>query len=246
MTQSSDNNTSVKKASGLIGGVSVMAFASTLTMVLGMVIAMIATRVFTAEAYGSFILLVLASSFLSLVSNLGLGVSSSRFLANSDDLAQKELLVNIVLTLRLILFGVAILVCFVFGPLLFNSLGLVWNLTTFFYVVLLFFTDCFTTILRSILQGFFRFKQIAIWNFSSSLLNLIFLLVLIRLSVGGLSALVFAYWAAYTIAALYMFFSVPVRKRLVFRLDLVKTLLSLVSHFSSIVLWISFIPASIR
>ncbi len=224
MTQLLDEKTDRKRSPGLLGGVSVMALASGITMVLGMVIAMIATRVFTAAAYGNFILLVLGSSFLSLISNLGLGASSSRMLANSDDPAQKEELVNNVLTLRFILYVVAILVALAFGPLLFKPLGLAWNLTTFYYVSILFFTDSFTTVLQSILQGFFRFKQIAIWNLSSSLLNLIFLLVFIGLSVDGLKSLVFANWFAYTIAAIYMFFSIPVRKRPILRLDLIKKL----------------------
>ena len=207
MTLSSDHSDPEESDSSvMIGGISWMGIASSLTLILGLVMAMIATRVFTADVYGTFIILTLVASFLSLVTNLGLGTSVSRFLANSDNLLMKELLVNSVLTLQFIIFGLTILITYVLGPLLFKFLGAEWNVNAYYYVAILFFSTILTSILQSILQGFFLFRQIAIWNFSSSVLNLVFLLILILLSVDGLDALVFSRWLAYTLAAFYMFF----------------------------------------
>jgi O-antigen/teichoic acid export membrane protein len=226
MTLSSDHSDPEESDSSvMIGGISWMGIASSLTLILGLVMAMIATRVFTADVYGTFIILTLVASFLSLVTNLGLGTSVSRFLANSDNLLMKELLVNSVLTLQFIIFGLTILITYVLGPLLFKFLGAEWNVNAYYYVAILFFSTILTSILQSILQGFFLFRQIAIWNFSSSVLNLVFLLILILLSVDGLDALVFSRWLAYTLAAFYMFFSIPIKKRIVFRWDLIKDLI---------------------
>lgn len=220
-----DNTQSEFNSSRLIRGVSWMAFASTLTLIMGLAMAMIATRAFTADVYGNFILLTLVASFLSLISNLGLGISISRFLANSDDNLHKELLVNSTLIVQTIIFFVVVLITFVFGPLIFKFLGVQWNENTYYYVIILFLSNSFTGILQSILQGFFHFQKIAIWNFSSSALNLVFLLIFISLSFDGLAALVVSRWLAYMLAALYMFFSIPVKKRIVFRVDLAMELI---------------------
>lgn len=212
--------------SQLLGGTVSMAVANFLVMVIGLVIAMVATRNFSAETYGNFILLYLVSSFLTTLSTLGLDTTISRLLATGDDIVQQELMVNITLTLRWIMFGVTSIGALIFAPFLFRFFGIELGPATYSYAILLFFCDCFSLTLQSIQQGFFRFKQIAIWNFSSSVLNLALLFLLKYLPIDNLAILVFARWIAYFLAGIYLYISTPVKKRFVFQkervLELVK------------------------
>ena len=66
------------------------------------------------------------------------------------------------------------------------------------------------------------FKQIAVWDIASSLLNLVFLLVLSALTVNYLIVLIGSYWFAYLFPGIYLFISIPVRKRFSFKPALVR------------------------
>jgi len=225
MTPSSNNIEPEKiKPSQLIKGSATMATANFLTLVLGLAIAMVATRKFTADVYGSFILLYLVSTFLTQVSTLGLGIAVTKFLATTEDPRRKELLTNTTLTIRLIMTGIFSLIAVALAPLIFKFIGANLETSSIFYMVIFFFCDSITYTLQSVLQGLFRFQQIAIWNFSSSLLNLGLLFLLSLLPINGLAILVFARWIAYILAGIYMFFSIPTKKHFVLQIDLVKEL----------------------
>jgi O-antigen/teichoic acid export membrane protein len=208
--------------SKMVGGTVTMATANFLVMVLGLTMSIVATRKFSAETYGSFILFYLLATFLSQFSSLGVDVSVSRSLATCDDPERKVLLVNNALTLRLITFGLISLLTFFCGPLLFKVFKLSFQNTYYTYVIILYICECFTNTFNAILQGFFSFKQIAIWNFSSSLLNLVLIFVLSMERFNGLEVLLFARGIAYLLAGIYLFLCIPVRKRLVIQPALIK------------------------
>ncbi len=209
-----NKHSSEDSTSHAINGTAWLTAANLITMILGLILVMIATRVFAAATYGDYILLTLMSGLLSQLTTLGMGVTSTRFIAISTDSVQKESLVNTVLTLRFIIFGITALAAWIVSPFLFKLFGGTWKLLTFGFVIMLFFVDTFTATMQAILQGFFRFKQIAIWDIASSLLNLILLVILIKLNLNGVLALVAASSIAYGLTGIYMFVSIPVKKRL--------------------------------
>jgi O-antigen/teichoic acid export membrane protein len=212
-----ENNTS-----HFLRGTAWLTIANALVMAIGLVMVMVASRKFTADVYGSYILLFIMSGFLTQFTSLGLGITISKFLATSGDIETQELLVSNAFLLRLITFGITVVMVWIFGPRLFKFFGASWEFRYFYFVIILFFVGSFSQLMQSILQGLFCFKQLAIWNFSSSVLNLLFLFILIQLSLDGITILVFARWLAYMLAGIYMFLAIPVRKRLVFRWNLMK------------------------
>jgi O-antigen/teichoic acid export membrane protein len=226
MNQVTKNNIQQRsRSSQILGDSLVMAVANILTLILGLAIAIVATRKFTADAYGNFILLYLVSTFLTQISTLGLSVSVSKNLATMDNSEERAKLANLNLTLRLIMVGITCILSVLIAPYLFNFIGAKLDESSLIYVIIFFICDSLTYTLQSNLQGFFRFKQIAIWNFSSSLLNIIFLFIFSFLPLTGLGILVFARWVAYMLAGFYLFFSLPIKKQLVFDWQLAKELI---------------------
>ncbi len=142
-------------ASQALGGTSWLTVANLITIVLGLALVVVSTRKFSADLYGSYILLSIMSGLLTQLTTLGLGLAIPRFLAISTDPDHKELLVNNFLTLRLLVFCVATLLAWIFAPLLFRFFGATWQAADFYFVVILFFVNCFTATLQSILQGSF-------------------------------------------------------------------------------------------
>ena len=111
------------------------------------------------------------------------------------------------------------------APLLFKLFHVEGGPTTFVLVAMMFFLGSVTSTMQSILQGFLRFKEIAIWDIPSSLLNLILLFILILLPISGLTVLVYSYLIAYLIAGVYMFVCIPVRKYLLIEISLMKDII---------------------
>ncbi len=218
----SDINNSASQA---MSGTAWLTVANVITMVLGLALAIASTRKFSADVYGSFILLSLISGLLSQLTTLGFGLAIPRFLATSEDAQRKELLVNTFLTLRLMAFGVMTIMALALAPLLFKLFHVEGGTTTFVLVTMMFFLGSVTSTMQSILQGFLRFKEIAIWDVASSFLNLILLFLLILLPISGLAVLVYSYLIAYLIAGVYMFVSIPVRKYLLIEISLMKDII---------------------
>ncbi len=225
MTNLKESDTNKNSASRAVSGTVWLTIANAITMVLGLVLVVVSTRKFTADVYGSYILLWLISGFLSQITTLGYGLAIPRFLAISEDAHRKELLVNTFLTLRLMVFGVMTILALALAPLLFKLFGVERETTTLVFVVMMFFVSSFTSTMQSILQGFSRFKQIAVWDILSSFLNLILLFCLIPLSISNLAILVYSYLIAYVIAGVYMFVSIPVRKYLLIEISLMKDII---------------------
>ncbi len=212
-------------ASQAVAGTAWLTVANVITMVLGLGLAIASTRKFSADVYGSFILLSLISGLLSQLTTLGFGLAIPRFLATSEDTLRKELLVNTFLTLRLIAFGVMTIIALAMAPLLFKLFHVEGGTSAFVLVVMMFFLGSVTSTMQSILQGFLQFKEIAIWDVASSFLNLILVFVFVLLPISGLAVLAYSYVVAYLIAGVYMFVSIPVRKHLLIEISLMKDII---------------------
>ena len=208
-----------------VAGTAWLAVADVITMFLGLALVVASTRKFSADAYGSYLLLYLISNLLLQLTSLGFDSAIPRFLAISETAHQKELLVNTFLTLRLIAFGLMSLIALVLAPLLFKLFGVEQQSTALIFVVMMFFLGGFTSTMQSILQGFMLFKQIAIWDILSSLLNLLLLFFFILLPISGSMVLVWSYSVAYLIAGVYMFVVIPVKKYLLFEFTLVRDII---------------------
>jgi O-antigen/teichoic acid export membrane protein len=208
-----------------VAGTAWLAAADVITMFLGLALVVASTRKFSADAYGSYLLLYLISNLLLQLTSLGFDSAIPRFLAISETAHQKELLVNTFLTLRLIAFGLMTLIALALAPLLFKLFGVEQESTALIFVVIMFFLGGFTSTMQSILQGFMLFKQIAIWDILSSLLNLLLLFFFILLPISGSMVLVWSYSVAYLIAGVYMFVVIPVKKYLLFEFTLVRDII---------------------
>ena len=222
MNDLKNNQANTDITSQAVSGTAWLTIANLVTLVLGLVLIMVSTRKFSPDVYGKYILLSVIAGLLIQLSTLGFGLTIPRFLAISEEAERKELLVNTFLTLRLIAFlGMTIIAVLIF-PLLFILFHLARETIVVVFIIMMFFLGGITSTMQSTLQGFSRFKEIAIWDILSSSLNLILLFVLFDLAIDGLTILVCSYLIAYLIADIYMYTAIPVRKHFVLEFSLIK------------------------
>jgi len=222
MNDLKDNQANTDITSRAVSGTAWLTIANIVTLVFGLVLIMVSTRKFSPDIYGKYILLSVISSLLVQLSTLGFGLTIPRFLAISGEARRKELLVNTFLTLRLISFIGMTIIAVLISPFLFKIFHLPQEAIAVVFIILMLFLGGFTATMQSTLQGFSRFKEIAIWDILSSSLNLILLFVLINSPFDGLVILVSSYLIAYLIADIYLFISIPVRKYLILEFALIK------------------------
>jgi len=191
-------------------------------MMLGLLSTMVIARRVPTDDFGTFVLLAVVVSFLAQVSSLGLDLSIVRFIAGTEDEARKHDLLSTAILLRLLAIVVCSLVAWMGRPWLLKLFSAPMLSDLMIFMPLLFLLESFQTLLRSILQGYFRFTRIGITDFMNSFLNLLLLLIMISFLQVGVVELILARSMAVAVASVFAYFSIPVRKKFVFRPDIIK------------------------
>jgi O-antigen/teichoic acid export membrane protein len=208
----------------MVGSTIWLGLASVFSIGLGLASTIVATRHFTTEVFGAFVLLQVIVSFLTQVSGFGLDLSIAKFVAGTEDIAQKRDLVGTAILFRLGMIVVASVVATVARSLLSRLFGASLAADLLVYLPVLFLLESLRTLLKSILQGYLLFPRIAIADSITSLLNLLLLLAFVLFLGQGIVGLILARAGALSAACIFAYLSIPVRKKLVFRLDLFKDL----------------------
>lgn len=187
-----------------VGTIFIMLFAMLNTMILA--------RYLPRHEYGVFLLLLLLADFLSMISAFGLNTSVIPLIAQAAP-EDKSKIVNSAVTFRLFTFGLVSVVFF---------LGQRWFLLLLggseigrlaVYVPIMLATQGYRNLLRALLQGHFRFKQMAIIDLITSALNLAIIIAFIVVLRTSFEGLVLAQVVSQGFACLALYWALPGPKR---------------------------------
>lgn len=195
---------------------------TTASMVIGLISTVVVARGFTAEDFGTFVLLQVVVGFLSQVSGLGLNMAIPRFLAGTEDEVRKQTLVSTAILLRFSAIVFVSLVAWVGRPLLLKIFSASILTDLMIFVPLLFLLESTLNLLKSILQGLFLFSRMGITDLITGSLNLLLLLTAVSFLKSGVVGLILVRTIAVFVAGAFAYFSIPLKKKLVMHPDIIK------------------------
>jgi O-antigen/teichoic acid export membrane protein len=195
------------------------------TMFFGLAGTMVIARSLPASDFGIFVLLQVIAAFLVRVTSLGLDLSVPRFVANTDDEERKRQVVGTALGLRVLVIVAVVIASFFAQPALLMLFGATGLMGYFGYIPLLYSMQSIGMLLVASLNGFFRFRSVAIVAFFASVTNfgsILLLVVTLRLDVLGL---VYAKLLSAGLANVLAFLSIPVVRGMHFSSEVAKRIL---------------------
>lgn len=205
-----------KFISRFIKGVLSIGIGTALQIILGFIGLMVAVRFIEGEQLGIFVLLQVIASFFLAFSNLALqGNSVTKFIATAapsqkTEIASTALCYNFIFSLGI---SLVVLVC---RPLIYNIFKSQQLSQLVIYIPLMFFLNSFYDLLLYILQGFHKYKMIAISQIINGAVR--FLLILIFL-IGlrmDLTGLIYAFCLSFLVPIIIQYLAIPRKKRLHF------------------------------
>ncbi|MBN2120523.1 MAG: flippase [Candidatus Omnitrophica bacterium] len=203
-----------------IRGVTSVSFGTVVKLLFAFVSILVAVRLVSKEEFGLFVLIQVIVYFLIVLSDFGLGVSSTKALAQKDT---KDEIISTVFIFRFI--AIAFLsVLILSGSRLFLFLFKSKKLVELSGLVVLFFAlGSVDELFTRLLQGLHFYKKMALAEIIASLSNLLLVLVFLLVFKEGVRGLLYAAIISSSFSFLFKFFSLPVR-RVLFNFALLKKL----------------------
>ncbi len=216
LVSSKDNSTFLYR---FVSGTMYTGIGTGLRIISGIIATKILATYLPSSEFGYAILIELIANFLRMVSGVSIGVAAVRSLTGAE-YAEQKTIVDTVVIFRFITF---VLVALIF---LFTQRWVYWlfgkepveNLTALilgFTLVL-----AYQSVLKQMLQGFFRFKQMAFIDLGASILTLTLLVVFLVWFQLGLVGVILARIIAAGVASLFFYFSLPTKKGLSLHFDM--------------------------
>lgn len=183
------------------------------SMVFATVNMMILARYLPRKEYGVFILLMIVADFLSMLSAFGLNTSAPTSISAAAE-EDKSKIANSIITFRLFTYGLILVVYY---------LGQSWFLLLFgeteaaglaAFIPFMLATAGYRTLFRSILQGYLKFKRMAIIDLTTSALNCLMIVVFIWLLRASFAGLVIAQLVSQGFACIAFYVAIPGPRRL--------------------------------
>jgi O-antigen/teichoic acid export membrane protein len=220
LTQPSDSS----KARGVSSTIKLSVF-SLVTTIIGLATTVIVARHYPTQDYGVFVLILVLVSFVDQISTLGLEMSIPKFIAGAKDELTKEQFFSTGVIVRIGAILLASLLAWLGSPLLMAVFGQSLLPGFILYVPLLFALDSFQSFLQSVLQGSFLFTTMGITSLISSVTYLMLLLWVVYGINGSIALLLLAKAVSSLVVCVILLFSIPIKKRLSFRIDIFKDLM---------------------
>lgn len=226
MTDRTDEEKLDENSSLMIRGVFSLGVSNLVGIIFSFLTITVAARNLSPERFGVYSLIIAIVSLLEVFGNFGLRLSAAKFIASASTRDEQRIIVNNLLTFRLLTVGIISLISYLCKPLFlyfFNS-NLLSDL--FIFVPIIFTVQNIESTLAFIMQGFKQFRMMAIVQLMSSILNsvlvLIFLLVFHFDIFGFLSAIVISM----IVTSLTRFIFIPTPKAIGIDPKLLKNILS--------------------
>ncbi|MCP4536930.1 MAG: oligosaccharide flippase family protein [Chloroflexi bacterium] len=224
MTQSSDSSTLLYR---FLGGTVYTSIGTGIRIISGMVATKALAMYLPSSDFGNIVLIEIIAGFLRMISGFSIGVAAIRAITHAKR-DEQNTIVDTVIVFRfvtLVLIAPVFLVSQRWVYRLFGEEpveGLAFLILAFTLVL------AYQTVLKQMLQGFFRFKHMALAELGASLLNVILLFILLIWLRAGLVGAVLARILSAGAACVFFYLSLPTKKGLSFR----RTILSQMLHFS--------------
>ncbi len=213
----------------LLGGTLYTGFGTGLRTIASIASAKIMATYLPSHDFGTTVLIELVATFLRMVSGLSIGIAAIRLLTQKDE-AEHAAIVDTVVIFRFLTF---VLVSLAF----LGTRGWVYRLfgegdgaarTEGLTPLILAFTLvlAYQMVLKQLLQGLFRFKQMAAIDVLGGVLTVALLAVFLIWRQAGLVGAVMARIIGTGVTALLFYRALPTRKGLTFRRDLLREMLS--------------------
>lgn len=208
--------------SRLVGGVLPVSLGRFLAMVLALLTTMLVARHLSSEDFGTFILIGVIAAFLTQISSFGMDLTAAKLIASTDNDVYKGQFINAVITFRLFTIVLVSIVSLIAREAISALFGASLTPGLAVFIPSLFLLVSLRALLQSILQGFGLFWRLGLGDFLSSLLNLILVVVVVVVMKQGVLGLIFATLISELLWNSFLFFSIPTKKRLEWRPELLK------------------------
>jgi len=172
----------------------------------------VVVRLVSKDEVGAFVLVLLFAEILNIFNNLALDeLGSAKMISSTAD--QKEVISCVALTSKfLISFLIISLLMFSF-PLFSRFFNLQHLNYSFLYVAFIFLSNCLIGMLLRILQGWHKYKEIALAQSFLGLLRLCFAVIFVLIFDYGIYGLLNAYLSSYLITVIILFYFLPFKYR---------------------------------
>jgi O-antigen/teichoic acid export membrane protein len=231
------NNSGLK----VLRGIMTLGSGTVLRMLFSFLGLIIAARVIPKDDLGVYFLLFVIVAALQVIGGLGMGQSSAKFLASASGDHERQIIVNNVLTLRLVTMLAISLLAIIFKPVFMHLFPSELLPSLFIYVPLLFCVQSADVILDSIMQGFQLFRKMAFIRILSGALNLGFVLLFLMIVNLGIKGYILANILSQAFTSLLRYWMIPTRKALAFKPNLLRRIIrfGLPLHGNDILTFIS-------
>jgi O-antigen/teichoic acid export membrane protein len=195
-------------------------------MALGFLSVTIAARVISEQQLGIYFLLFAIVAVLQVIGDVGLRLSAAKFVASASSDRERQVIVNNILTFRLISLVTITLISIAAKPLLLYFFPSELLSSLFVYAPILFCVQLTEETLAYIMQGFHLYKKMAYVQVLTGALNFVlvwlFLLVM-QLAVEGL---LLASILSLSFAVIVRYWMIPAPKRFAFDWQLIRKIIT--------------------
>ena len=171
---------------------------------------MIMTRQLSKEDFGIFALIVVIASLLNIISGFGLELSLVKFISSANELEKKSTFIP-TLIIRISFIAAFTILLLLFG----NSLLSLFSFTVtdfLFVIIVLFVLINIRTLFYNLLQGMNRFKKYATIQIVTSVLRVVFLLIIILIDVLTLMNVIYVEIGIVVLAVILQLAFIPYKE----------------------------------
>jgi O-antigen/teichoic acid export membrane protein len=180
---------------------------SVFTILSGFIGVMLTARWVPAEEIGVFVLVQLIVTFMIGLTDFGLGLTVTQFIAQKENDKEKHLILNTSIIFRIVTAVLASALALVGRQVLFDFFGASLYTNLLIFVPVLILIESLIQLYQSVLEGLFKFKAIALVSLIISISNFLALIILVGWFKMGIAGLIFVRLISRTMGLLISFFT---------------------------------------
>ena len=205
-----------KSIAKLIRGIFSLSVSSFIRIILSFLVTAVGARIISENDMGVFFLLLALVSLLETIGNMGLRISSTRYIAGATDQEEKRILVNNVISVRILTLVVVTILAWVCKPILLSFFPSDTLYRLYYYVPILFVLQLSESSLAYLMQGFQLYRKMAVVEIVLGVVNFVFVAIFLFIFKLGLEGLIYAKGISLLFGIIVRLFYIPTRISLSF------------------------------
>jgi O-antigen/teichoic acid export membrane protein len=178
--------------SRFIAGAALTGIGRSSTLIMGVLCMLIYARWLPEQEYGTFVLLQVAVVFVTGISDCGLGLTATKFIASTEDAIEKRALINTTLLFRIVIVALLAVVAFVAREPLFSVFGSSAPPEFVLFLPVLIVAEGIAAALNATMGGLFKFAGIGAIEIAVSSSSFVITAVLVIGLGSGVMGLLYA------------------------------------------------------